>query len=340
MKAQKRQLAGIAVVLAISLPLFGCQESGGPLPSATDSSASAPGSAGTAGGSELFSGLRDQQSVQKLIYHVGPADITTKKSPEEMLANPQTMEFQVTEPVWIVGFKPQVLDANGNPLPGRLLYKAILLNKHEPNPLCATGSEGNPFAIATATLTKVELPEGYGYPLMPTDPLEAKVIFQNQTDQDYLGVTFSFELEAIPMDKAKGYGDVKAMLLDADPCQFKPIALEPGQFVQKSKTFSIPEGGNLLVANGALSNYGVSVSLTHQGKSEATVVPFWRAEAQMDESHSIVDLTPNPFIEPEGKQIADGDKITLGVAFDNFSNDWNFAATGAAMVYLAPNSAE
>lgn len=278
----------------------------------------------------------EKPSVQKLIYHVGPVNLMAGQTMEQMFEKPSTLHFQVSEALWVLGFEPKVMDADGKSLPSHLLHKAILFNKHEANPMCASGNGGNPFAIATSTLTKVELPEGFGYPLTPEDPLEAKVIFQNPSTQDYLGVTFSFELTAIPMEKAKGMYDMKAMLLDTDPCDHKPLAIEPGAFVEKSQTFTVPHSGNLMIASGMLSDYGVAVSLTHQNGSQPSLIPFWRAEAKLDETHHIIDLAPNPFIDPSGKKISQGDKLTLGVAFDNFSEEWYNRATGAAMVYIAP----
>lgn len=287
-------------------------------------------------GANAFENL-EEPGAQKLIYHVGPVNLMPSTSLEEQIDRPATLKFQVSEPVWVTGFKPEVIDANGNPLPGNLIYKAILFNGHDSNPICTSSNKGNPFAVATSTLTKVELPDGFGYPLLPDDPLVAEVIFQNPQPQDYLDVTFSFELETIPMDKTKSYSDVKAVLLDTDPCDHKPITLEPGAFVEQSKTFTLPEGGDLMVANGLLSNYGISVSLTHQREGAVSVLPFWRAEALLNEQHQIVDLTPNPFLDPEGIKIAGGDKMTLGVTFDNFSDSWNSTATGGAMIYLSPS---
>lgn len=319
----------------LGLGLASCNKTGSSAPTFLGNPANGtPGTVSSANaGPESF---KNMQSVQKLIYHVGPTDLTAKQKAGEMLEKPATLKFQVTEPVWVVGFEPKVIDSTGNILPGRLLYKAIIYNKAESNPLCASGNSGNPFAVATSTLTKVELPEGFGYPLLPEDPLEVKAVFHNPTEEEYPGVIFAFELTVIPMDQAKGYGDLKAILLDTDPCEQKPIAIEPGAFVEKSKTVTIPDGGSLMVANGVLSDYGIAVSLTHQEGSNASVVPFWRAEAQLNETHQIIDLTDNPFFDPVGKNIRSGDKLTLGVSFDNFSEEWHNEATGAAMIYLAP----
>lgn len=332
----RKYLLGLASLLP-AIFVISCTEAGG-APAFLENQ-SFPGAGASAnGGLDAFDSLKNGQGAQKLVYHVGPVDLNRGASAELMLENPQSLNFQVSEPVWVVGFRPEVVDSQGNPLPGKLLYKAMLLNKHEPNPVCASGSSGNPFAVATSAMTKVEIPDGFGYPLLPDDPLEARVIFQNPTDQDFLGVTFSFELETIPMDKAKGFTDVKAMLLDTDPCDHKPTALEPGAFVEQNKTFTLPDSGHLMVANGVLSNYGVAVSLTHQKEGDVSVLPFWRAEARLDENHNIVDLTPNPFMDPEGVEIGQGDKMTLGVTFDNFSDSWNNEATGGAMIYLAPEA--
>lgn len=301
----------------------------------SSSSTSGVGFSASDGGAPNAFDFGNRLSVQKFIYHVGPVDLAAGQGADVMLEKPAALRFQVTEPVWVTGFEPRVIDADGKTLTGQLLYKAVVANKHEANPVCASASNGNPFAVATSTLTKVELPEGFGYPLLPKDPLEARVVFQNPTDKDYNGVVFSFEIHAIPMEKGKGISDVKAMLLDTDPCDHKPIAIEPGAFVEKHQTFTVPDGGNLLIANGHLSDYGIAVSLTHQEGDKASLVPFWRAEAKLDATHRIIDLTPNPFIDPVGKKLAGGDKLTLGVAFDNFSEKWHNGATGSAMVYIS-----
>lgn len=317
--------------------LVSCTQGAGGAPKFLGGSLTNPSGGVASSSNATLDGFGGQASVQKLIYHVGPVDLLAGQTVDAMLDKPATLSFQVNEPMWVIGFEPNIIDADGKSLSGKLLHKAIVFNKHEANPICASGNGGNPFAVATSTLTKIELPEGFGYPLLPEDPLEAKVMFHNPTDQDYLGVSFSFELTTIPMEKAKGFGDLKAILLDTDPCDHKPISIEPGAFVEKSQTFTVPQAGNLMVANGLLSDYGVAVSLTHQEGTKPTLVPFWRAEAKLDETHHIIELTPNPFIDPAGKQIKQGDKLTLGVAFDNFSDEWRNEATGAAMVYLAPS---
>lgn len=270
-----------------------------------------------------FDDLKNPQSVQKLVYHVSSAS--------------GPLSFQVLEPVWVTGFASKVIDSKGNLLPGRLIQKALLFNRGEENPLCAQAQNGNPFAMATSTLTPVVLPEGFGYPLMPQDQLLAKVAFNKAGLEEYSDVIFSFELTAIPMGKAKTIKDLQPFLLDQDPCDYKPASIEPGAFVEKNKTFTLPDAGSLIIANGLLSDYGVSVSLAHQTGNNLTAVPFWRAEALLDEERHIINLSDNPFLDPSGKKMKKGDKLTLGIAFDNFSDAWHNEATGSALVYIAPD---
>lgn len=324
--------------LLVTLTFTACNPPGGApnyLGNTNESGFSASGS--TSADNNAFDDFKNPRSTKSLIYNVGPVDLPSGETLAPETEAPAKLQFQVSEPVWVIGFKPRVTDSSGKDLPSSLLHKAVLFNKGESNPVCPSGGNGNPFAVATSTLTPIDLPQNFGYPLLPQDLLEAEAVFHNPTSQEYAGVLFSFELVTIPMDQAKGYADVQSMLLDNDPCEHKPIALEPGAFVEKSNTFTLPTGGSLMVANAVLSDYGVAVSLTHQEKGAVSAVPFWRSEATLDAGHQILDLTDNPFFNPEGKSLQNGDKLTLGVAFDNFSNKWQESATGAAMIYLAPN---
>lgn len=313
----------------------GCTPGGGAAPQLVRDTSDSGSRTGSAASTQIPITTAE---VQKLVYHVGPIDLPKGTTAEEMLRRPAKLAFQVEEAVWVTGFTPKVVDDQGSALPGSLLHKAVLFNKHEENPICNTSTHGNPFAAANATLTKISLPDGFGYALLPEDALEVRAIFQNTTDEDLFGVYFSFELEAVPMKKAKGIHDVKPLLLDIDPCNYQPIAVKPGEFREESKSFAVPNSGKLLVANGILSDRGVLLSLTHNGGSTASVVPFWLAEAELDELHRIINLAPNPFVDEVGKEMKAGDKLVLGTAFNNFSDRWQNDATAAAMVYLAPSA--
>lgn len=274
--------------------------------------------------------LAREAGIQRLIYHVGPVDLPAGTSPSEMFEHPLTMRFQTDREMWVMGFVPRVVDVSGGELPAELLHQAIIFNMHEENPLCA-GSP-NPFAAATAMLTEVNLPQGYGYPILATDPIEAKVVLANPTEKSYSDVYFELTLVAKQMSDFVSIKDVQPMFLELDPCSHAPMEVEPQDFAQRSATYQIPVAASLIVAQGLLQDFGSAVQLT----SGLEIMPFWRAEAVQDDEHRVRDLTSNPFEDAEGVSFKAGDQITLGVSYNNLSDEWLKGATAGAMVYLAP----
>jgi hypothetical protein len=274
--------------------------------------------------------LAEEVGEQRIIYHVGPVDLPAGKDVQAALEKPLVMRFQTEKEIWVTGFSPKVVDATGKELPAELLHQAIVFNMHEENPLCAGGP--NPFVIANAMLTEVSLPQGYGYPILPTDPLEARVSLVNPSEKNYVDVFFELTLIARPMNELSNLKDVKPMLLELDPCSHAPMDAPPHAFTEKKATYQVPEKAALVVAHGVLENYGAAVELT----ASKEIMPFWRAEGVQDETHKLTALTGNPFEDSEGVKFKAGDPITLDVAYDNSSDKWLSGATAAAMVYLAP----
>ena len=267
-----------------------------------------------------------------IIYHIGPVDLPAHTKPEEMMDRPLTMKFQTNEPLWVTGFTPRVVDANGTELPSQILHHAIMSNMHETNPLCSNASVGNPFFIATSILTEIRLPQGLGYPILPNDPLEARVVLANPTEKSYADVFFELTLLARPMNDFAKVADVKPMLLELEPCSHDPLEVEPGNLVERNATYEVPFSARLIMAHGALQDFGSAISLT----AGTEIIPFWRAEAELSQDHHIIRLIDDPFEDPAGIDFKAGDRITLGVVYDNVSGEWLTSATAAAMVYMAP----
>ncbi|MBT3182545.1 MAG: hypothetical protein HN337_08580 [Deltaproteobacteria bacterium] len=322
-----RGLIKISLLIAVAVLLIGCSKSpsdgtnysdGGP-EVAPDSSPA------------IKDRLALEAGLKKIVYHVGPVDIPRGLKSEDMLEKPLIMTFQTDEPVWLVGFSPRVVDANGSKLPSELLHSAIMSNLHEENPLCSDAGGGNPFAAATSMLTEIELPQGYGYPILSTDPLEARVVLQNGSSESYVDVYFELTMLVKPMSEMTKLKDVKPMLIEIDPCTHEAADVAPGKFVEFNATYEVPDDANLIVAHGLLESYGSTVELV--ARDEAT--PFWSADANLDEEHRIVSLEGDPFEDSQGVFFKEGDAITMDISYDNSSDEWLDGVTAAAMVYLA-----
>lgn len=245
-----------------------------------------------------------------------------------MWESPGSINFQAEDPLWVVSFESQVEDASGGELPSELLHLAMLTNSSEKNPLCTEKDVANPFVAATSITKKIELPEDHGYAINPTDQLDAKVVLQNPTTQDYENVYFKFTITAIPMKNAKNYKDVVPLMLNVDPCDYYPISVAPKEFLKKDSTFTVPESGLLTKAYGLLQDYGVEVSLS----ANEQPTPFWDAKAELSKEHKIIELPE--FNDPAGIPFKAGDKISLSVVYDNSADVWQNGSIGAVMAYV------
>lgn len=274
--------------------------------------------------------LAKEAGEERLIYRVGPVDLPAYT--EADVDDPLVLNFKLSRPMWVIGFEPLMVDANGEEVEGQLLHSAIVSNLHEENQLCTSANVGNPFVIATSTLTNVKFPRGYGYPVLATDPLEAKVIVRNPTETSYLNVYFELALIAKPMNEFVKMKDIKPMLLDVDACNHKPLSVEPNNISRTQATYMLQDPYKLIVANGALQNYGICVELT----ANKEVLPFWTAEAVVGDHNHILDLRNDPFADPAGVPFKRGDSVTLSVVYDNTSTGWIDDATVAAMAYFTP----
>ncbi len=330
MHVMKISKPSISLVLAFLTILFaGCSKGGSPEFVTPEWTASPEED----GQSAVNEALAREAGVLHLIYHVGPVDLPANTSVETMLDKPLIMKFQVDQPLWIIGFEPKVIDASGQKLSPSLLHQAVVSNMHEENPICSEGTGGNPFVVASSLLTKVNLPEGFGYAVLPQDPLEAKVVLYNPTGENYVDVSFELNVIAKPMNEFTGMKDVKPLLFDIEPCTHKPVTVEPEKFVKRQATFTLPGGGSIVVAHGVLHDFAAYVEMTKGNE----VMPFWKATALLDETHKIEELTNDPFEDPAGIKIKKGDPLTLGVAYDNTETSWLKGASAAAMVYFVPD---
>lgn len=271
----------------------------------------------------------DEDGKIVLTYQLGPFNLESGQPASNMLSRPAGLRFTAPEPVWIVSFEPSIEDSDGNPLPGDLVHQILLINHAEENTFCTTRQTGNPFAAATSTMESIRLPEGHGYPINPTDQLEARVILKNPTGQNHYGVYVKFTLTGNPSNETRLINDVRPMMLDADPCEHMPISVEPGSFKEETKSVYVPESGSVVGAYGLLQDYGISVAIAAGDQEE----PFWKGLAVIDDEYRIMNLPS--FEDPAGIPVSKGSMLNLSVAYNNLSNDWFDEATAAAMVYLA-----
>lgn len=271
-----------------------------------------------------------EAGLERIVYHVGPVDLPAGLPSDDMMEKPLVMNFQTDKPVWAVAFSPKVVDKNGEELPKDLLHIAIVSNRHEENPLCAEAG-GNPFMVTNELLTEVSLPEGYGYPIMQTDPIEARIVLKNPTDKNYIDVYFEVTLVVKSMGEFANLKDVRPMYLEPEPCSHGSVAVSPGDFVEVKADYAVPVDAKLVYAHGVVGDYGASVGFVKGSAGESIM----DAQANLNGEHGVESLNGSPLDMKDEVKFKEGETVSLTAIYNNTSKTWISDAVAGVMMYVA-----
>jgi hypothetical protein len=168
------------------------------------------------------------------------------------------MRFDWPVQGWLRGFRVDMTDASGKPLPGKLLHHLIGVNLdrrqlvyHAVERLFGWGSETDP----------VELPSGLAVPLKEGEHLGMYAMFDNESGKEvvaYLRLTIPYVSTASgshPKAVLPLYVDVNNVIGGTTT-----FDVPPGKS-KHSFEFEIPTGVRVLAVGGHLHDYGESVSL-------------------------------------------------------------------------------
>jgi hypothetical protein len=168
------------------------------------------------------------------------------------------MRFDWPVDGWLRGFRVDMTDASGKPLPGKLLHHLIGVNLdrrqlvyHAVERLFGWGSETDP----------VELPSGLAVPLEDGEHLGMYAMFDNETGKDvdaYLRVTIPYVSTA----DGKRPRPVLPLYIDVNNVVGGTTTFDvpPGKSTH-SFDFEVPTSVRVLAVGGHLHDYGESVSL-------------------------------------------------------------------------------
>jgi hypothetical protein len=168
------------------------------------------------------------------------------------------MRFDWPVDGWLRGFRVDMTDASGKPLPDNLLHHLIGVNLdrrqlvyHAVERLFGWGSETDP----------VELPSGIAVPLKPGERLGMYAMFENKTGKDvdaYLRLTIPYE----PTDDGSHPTAVLPLYVDVNNVigGVTTFDVQPGKST-KSYEFELPTSVRVIAVGGHMHDYGKSVAL-------------------------------------------------------------------------------
>lgn len=239
-------------------------------------SACSPSLAEAAGG-VLQAGIRNDQLHHQLVVTAGPFNLpATGKTMDAMpmtMGGQDTLAMQFTWPMsgWYRGFRLEVCDSHGNPLPRELVHHLLVLN-YDRRQLLYPISER--IVAAGRETEDVIVPKSVGAPMRKGQRLGLYVMWDNKGDREVHGVYLRITFLWMPANQAPRPLAVLPMNMDVSwtPEGENSFAVAPGRS-SKSFVFVSSISGRILAVGGHLHDHGESLRLedVESGKTLVTV---------------------------------------------------------------------
>ena len=205
--------------------------------------------------------VRVDSAAKEVVILAGPFDLPDMSGVHDHSASHDTPVLRFRWPLegWFRGFRMAVLDAEGRPLPRRLLHHVIMINYQRRQLLYPAAERLWGAGIETG---HAEIPRTVGVPLGPDMELGMYIAWHNTTGRDLRGVQLRISmlwtprnLVPRPVDVLPFYADVNLRVGGGNEFDIPPGRSE------KAWEFTVPVPGRLLGVTGHLHDYGREVRL-------------------------------------------------------------------------------
>jgi hypothetical protein len=228
--------------------------------------------------------------------------------------------FRIAEPVWIIGYRTEILDSQGKPPRENYLCHTFFgdqrVTQHQDQELKGIYSD--------AFTPEVRLPDGFGIRLTPDESLNWMPMFNNR-DQQPTRVAMNTVLLVI-RDK-----DVKKPLTPLYST-LRSVAVPHLFFVppgrhEKSTTFESPFDGKIHFLGTHIHPHGVSIELFNVSRREQV----WKGSRRLDNKGRMVGM--EVYSSGEGYPVRAGEAYRVTAVYDNPTRAPIDAMAGLFMVY-------
>ncbi len=230
---------------------------------------------------------------------------------------------------WFRGFRIEVLDAEGNPLPRHIMHHMIMVNFERRQLLYRAAERLMGVGQETAD---AELPKTIGVPLSAGTQLGYYVAWHNDTGKDLHGVSTRITLLYTPSNQAPR------------PLSVMPLYMDVNLNIGGTNTFDIPPGrseksfaftpgvkGRLLGVSGHLHDYGVEVRLEEVGSGKVIA----RVAGVRDSAGKVSEVERNLFgVRGRGLLLRPDREYRVVGVYDNPTGETLINGAMASMVGL------
>lgn len=229
-------------------------------------------------------------------------------------------DFRVAEPVWIIGYKAEVLDAANQPPRENYLCHTFFGDQR----VSQHGDQEMRALYSDAFTPEVRLPEGFGVRLTPDEPLHWMPMFNNRGDRPVL-VRMKVVLTLIrEKDLKKPLTPLYSTLrsVQVPHLYFVP----PGRHEQQA-AFELPFDGRIHFMGTHIHPYGVSVDLFNTSRAE----PVWKSVRKTDAGGQMVGM--GTYASAEGYPFRAGESFRVTATYDNPTSSPIDAMAGLFVFY-------
>jgi hypothetical protein len=231
---------------------------------------------------------------------------------------PQAMkEFRFSEPVWVIGYKTDILDAHGKSPRENYLCHTFFSDER------VDQRQGNELRgiYSDAFTPEVRLPNGFGIPLLADERLHWMPMFNNRGEE-----TVRVQMKVvITLIRAKDLKRrLKPLYASLRSVQTPHLFFVPPGRDERKLTFELPFNGRIHFLGTHVHPYGVSIELYNVSKQEIV----WKGERKGDP-----DGPMKVYSNPEGYPVRAGETYKITAVYENPSTDKIDAMAGLFMLY-------
>ena len=231
---------------------------------------------------------------------------------------------------WLRGYRVDMVDANGRPLPSELLHHAEMVDLDRRDLLRPAL---NRVVSAGKETSQLMLPNGMGYPVVANQELGINAMLANPTDTAYTAAYVRATIAVVPAGRPN-VRNVMSFYAETsyDSTGNSDFDLPPGES-SKLVEFTVPVAGQVLAVGGHIHDYGTRMLVVRAGGADT----LYNAVPRTDSSGAVKGMPTQPMFG-RAVRVAPGDRFVMTVSYNNPSGRLLEAAgMGTFGVVFAPD---
>ncbi len=230
------------------------------------------------------------------------------------------MNFRFAEPVWVIAYKAEILDAQGKPPLENYLCHTFFGDQRV--------SQQQDFEMrgiySDAFTPEVRLPDGFGLRLTPDDPLHWMPMFNNRADRP-VRVRMKVLVTVIREKDLKK--PLRPLYSTLRSVQVPHLFFVPRGRHEQQTTFEMPFDGQIHFLGTHIHPYGLSVELFNVSRQERV----WKGMRKTDAAGRMIGM--DVYSSAEGYPVHAGETYRVTSAYDNSTSAPIDAMAGLFLFY-------